>query len=352
MSSKKINFKKLYFLATFVFILLLVVSIIPVSAADLTTRRITLGSSFISENTTHTYRFSTATTSNIGSIQFQYCSNSPLFTESCTAPAGLNVLSAGIANQTGLTGFSVSGATSNSNLIINRAITSSPAGTSATFVFSNIINPSTPNEVDYVRITVFDNINATGSVVDTGAVVFVVEDRFNIDAFVPPYLTFCTGVTVSLDCTSTNGFLVDFGEFSPTSTRATTTQMSAATNDPTGYNIFLNGSTMLSGSNIIPPLATQSSSQPGQSQFGINLRANSNPSVGSNPDSGAVASGAPTTNYNTSNLFRFVSGERVAGSSISTGFNRYTVSYIVNVSNNQNPGVYATTLTYTAIASF
>lgn len=352
MSSKKINLKKLYFLATFVFIFLIIITSIPVKAADLISRSITLGSSFPSENTTHTFRFTTATASNIGSIQFEYCSNSPLFIDPCTAPAGLNVLSAGIANQAGLTGFSVSGATSSSNLIITRPAIAVPSGTTASFVFSNIINPSTPNEVDYVRITVFDGINATGSVIDTGAVVFVVDDRFNIDAYVPPYLTFCTGVTVSLDCTTATGFLVDLGEFSPLSTSTTTTQMSAATNDPTGYNIFVSGQTIISGSNIIPALATQSSSQPGQSQFGINLRANTNPSVGSNPNAGAVASGAPAPNYNISNQFRFNSGERIAGSTSSTGYNRYTISYIVNVSNDQNPGFYATTLTYTAIASF
>ena len=352
MSSKKINLKKLYFLATFVFILLTIISSIPVRAADLTTRSITLGSSFVSENTTHTYRFTTATTSNIGSIQFLYCSNSPLFTEACTAPSGLNVLSAGIASQSGLTGFSVSGASTNSNLILSRSVSSDLAGTPTEFVFSNVINPSTPDSVNYVRITVFDGINGTGNVVDTGAVVFVIEDRFNIDAFVPPYLTFCTGVTVSLDCATATGFLVDFGEFSPVSTSTTTTQMSAATNDPTGYNIFVSGQTMISGSNIIPQLISQTASQPGQSQFGINLRANSNPSVGSNPQNGSVANGSPATNYNTPNQFRFVSGERLAGSSTSTGFNRYTVSYIVNVADDQNPGFYATTLTYTAIASF
>jgi hypothetical protein len=199
---------------------------------------------------------------------------------------------------------------------------------------------------------VFDDIDTAGSVVDTGAVVFVTEGSFNIDVYVPPYLTFCTGVSVSLDCNSISGFLADFGEFSEFVTRTTTTQMSAATNDPTGYNIFISGQTILSGSNIIPALASQSASQVGVSQFGINLRANANPSVGANPDAGANAGGTPAPEYNTPNLFRFVSGDRVAGSVLSTGFNRYTISYIVNVSENQRPGTYATTLTYTAIASF
>jgi hypothetical protein len=320
-------------------------------AADLIDRRITVGSSFVSEVTTHRFTFSTATASNVGSIQFQYCANSPLFTDPCTAVPGLNVASAVVSAQSGLTGFSISGATTATNLVITRpSIAASPTTTS--FTFSNIVNPSTPDSVVYVRISTYDNINATGALIDTGAVVFVVEDRFNIDAYVPPYLTFCTGVTVSLDCSNTAGFLVDFGEFNNLATSSITTQMSASTNDRTGYNIFISGQTMLSGSNIIPQLSTQTTSQIGVSQFGINLRSNTNPSVGANPEAGFVSSGSPAPNYDTPNLFRFASGDRVAGATTSTGFNKYTISYIVNVSEEQNPGTYATTLTYTAIASF
>jgi hypothetical protein len=206
--------------------------------------------------------------------------------------------------------------------------------------------------VNYVKIRVFDNINGSGAIIDTGAVVFVVEDRFNIDAFVPPYLTFCSAVTVELDCSAVSGFLADFGELNEFATATATSQMSAATNDPSGYNIFINGTTMTSGANIIPALATQTGSVIGSSQFGINLRANTTPSVGVNPQAGPVANGSPTANYNTPNQFRFASGDTIASAPLSSGFNRYTVSYVVNVSEDQAPGIYATTLTYTAVASF
>ncbi len=146
--------------------------------------------------------------------------------------------------------------------------------------------------------------------------------------------------------------MADFGEFSSTTATGVTSQMSVATNDGTGYNAFVTGQTMTSGTNIIPALTTQTASSPGTSQFGINLRANSSPSVGSNPQVGPVASGVPDANYNTPNIFRFVNGERVASATTSTGFNRYTISYLVNVSADQAPGLYATTLTYTAVASF
>lgn len=336
-----------------IFLLLLVVLIEQrTDAYDLGNRTIQLGSSFPSENTTHTYTFNTVDATTVGSIRFQYCSNSPLFIDPCTPPAGLDVSGAGILSESGLTGFSVSGLSTATDLIITRAPQAEVTPINVTFVFDNIINPSTPNEVDYVRIYVYDGTNGTGTALDQGAVVFVVDDRFDVSAYVPPYLTFCVGVTVSLDCSSTAGFLADFGEFSEFNATTATTQMSAATNDSSGYNIFVNGQSLTSGSNIIQNLITQTPSIPGTTQFGINLRSNTSPSVGANPDVGPVASGSPAPNYNSPNLFRFNTGERVAGSAVSTGFNRYTISYIVNISEDQPPGVYASTLSYTAIASF
>lgn len=356
MNSKKRYIKKLTFLAVIVFVFSIFTTVfVPdkTEAGELTFRSIRLGSSFPApENTTHTFSFRTTTdATTVGSVLFQYCSNSPLFVDPCTAPAGLDVSGAGLLNESGLTGFSVSGLSDPSNLIITRAPQAETPVT-ATFLFDNIINPSTPNEVDYVRIHVYDGPNATGNLMDSGSVVFVVDDRFNVSAFVPPYLTFCVGVTVALNCSSASGFLADFGEFSEFSATTATTQMSVSTNDPNGYNVFINGQTLTSGANIIPNLTTQTASVTGTSQFGINLRANSNPSVGANNEVGPVGNGVVAPNYNTPNLFRFVPGEVVARSTRSTGFNRYTVSYIVNVDEDQNPGVYASTLTYTAVATF
>ena len=62
--------------------------------------------------------------------------------------------------------------------------------------------------------------------------------------------------------------------------------------------------------------------------------------------------GTPAPSYNTSNQFIFVNGDKIAQATTSTNFNRYTISYIVNVSEDQAPGIYATTITYTSIANF
>jgi len=297
------------------------------------------------------FKFTTISTANVGSIQFQYCSNSPIFVDPCTVVTGLDVSGATINSQTGISGFSVSGSSSPSNLIITR--TPSPETPAAVNIdLNNVVNPSTPNEVDYVRISVFTGSNATGSVVDSGSVVFVVENRYDVEAYVPPYLTFCVGVNVALDCSSTTGFLSTFGELSSSETRYATSQFSVSTNDNDGYNTYLNGQTMTSGNNVISEMVVKAASQASTSQFGINLRSNTTPFVGADLQKGPVANGFVDPDYNTPNMYKFNNGDRLAGSLKPSGFDLYTVSYIVNVPVGQQPGNYATTLIYTSIATF
>lgn len=353
MNNRRIKIRGLSTALVFILFLSILpfVGIPQARAAELNNRSIFIQSSFASEVTNHDYLFQTAGPSTVGSVGFLYCSNSPLHEDPCTAPAGLDVSGASIDSQSGFTGFGVSVATTANDLILTRAPALEPA-TPVGFSLGNIQNPSGPNQTYYVRISVFDNVDGGGTRVDRGSVAFVVEDRYDVTAYVPPYMTFCVAVTVALDCSTIAGFLADFGEFSEISPTTATTQFSVATNDPSGYNTFITGQTMTSGVNIIPALSTTSASSSGTSQFGLNLRNNSVPNVGADPQAGAVASGVPDPDYNTPNLFRFVDGDRLAYSPNSTGFNRYTVSYIVNINPAQAPGIYATTLSFTSVASF
>ncbi len=321
------------------------------AAAELATRSVQISSSTPNEIVSHQFSFSTAGPSTIASIGFEYCTNSPIHELPCVAPSGLDVSSSSVDEQTGINGFTVSAATS-ANVVALTRTASLEAPTAATYDFSNIVNPSATDEIVFVRISVYDGVNLTGTRVDRGSVVFVTGDPYDVTAFVPPFLVFCVGVTVALDCSTSNGALVELGELSTVEPTVGTSQLSVSTNDASGYNVFLQGRTMTSGNNVIPALTTSTPSVPSTSQFGINLRSNTNPSVGANPDSGPVASGAPDPDYNIANRFRFVDGDRIARSSNSTGYNRYTVSYLTNVSNDQPPGRYAATFTYTAIASF
>lgn len=319
-------------------------------AADFIPRSMTLSSALPSVTTGHNFNFTYPSLSLIGSMSFEYCTNSPFEMDPCTAPAGLNVSGASLSSQSGNTGFSFDSGNTTANRIVT---TRAPAMTSmvaSTYNFAGIVNPSTAGQTVFVRIASYITADATGARTDKGTVAFATASAFNVSAYVPPYLTFCVGVTVSINCSTTTGSQVNLNEFQVTVSAAATTQFSGATNDFSGYTVYISGATMTSGNNTIPALSTNSASNTGTSQFGINVRANSNPAVGADPDGTGTIN--PTANYGTPNSFRFVSGEAVATSNISTDFRRFTTSYVVNVAPSQPAGFYATTVTYTAIASF
>ena len=329
--------------------LFITTSLFQARATDLINRSITLKTSEPSASTQHTFTFTNPTATTLGSIRFDYCQNSPLFVDSCTAPTGLNLSPATLTSQTGNVGFVKDGLSTSSSLVLSR----SPSGTLSTtnvFQFSNVVNPSASDSTFFVRISLYSSNNTSGSSFDQGAVAFSTSGRLGVGAYVPPFMIFCVGVTVGPNCSSATGSLVNFGELKTTATSTITTQFAGATNDPTGMQVFLNGQTMTSGNNTIPALGSTLSSSIGTSQFGVNLRSNSSPSVGASRT--GVGTIYATSDYDSQNQFKFANGDLIARSTLSTDFNTFTVSYIVNVSEDQAPGVYATTLLYTAMASF
>lgn len=319
-------------------------------AAELKSRSVRLSSSIVGVSAQHNYTFTVPSTVVVGSISFEYCTNSPLPWVPCIPPAGLDLGSIFLASQAGNTGFTISGADSTANKIVLTRPPSAGNATVSSYAFSNIINPTTVNETTYVRIGTFISTDGTGAPTDEGAVAFAVTQNFQVDAYVPPFIIFCTGVTVTLNCNNATGVLIDIGELQESLTTTATMQFSGATNDATGFTTYLNGFTMTSGNNIINPLSLGGGSVIGTSQFGLNLRANASPTVGLDPF--GPGSSAATAGYNTPNNFRFVSGEAITNSPTSTDFKLFTASYIVNVPPDQTPGIYATTMTFTAIASF
>ena len=318
-------------------------------AAELKTRSISISSSTIGAPARHVFSFTVPSTIVLGSISFEYCTNSPLAFMPCTPPAGLNLASMALSAQVGNTGFTIDTTNSTANKIVLTRTPGAANAVASSYTFSNIINPTTANQTSFVRLATYISNDATGAATDEGAVAFATTDIFRVDAYVPPFLIFCVGVTVTLNCNTATGTHIDIGELSKTITATASMQFSGATNDATGYTTYMNGSTMTSGNNIINPL-TGGSSSVGTSQFGLNLRANSNPTVGIDPFGPGYS--VATAGYNTPNIFRFVDGEALTNSPTSTDFKLFTASYIVNVPANQTPGVYATTMTITAIASF
>lgn len=334
-------------------LLILVVPVLAFSpnfakAAELQDRSITIGTSVPSAVTTHRFDFTIGTAASLGSIQLEYCTNTAFIGSPCTVPPGFDASAAVISAEAGEVGFSIHPSSTSNNIILTRAPAMSVAGP-VSYTFSNVTNPST-NQSVFVRLSTYATTDATGPLTDNGAVVFVITSGLGIGGFVPPYLAFCAAITVGPQCSSVNGSYNDFGNFAVTQTKTTTTQFSGATNDPAGYNVFVLGTTMTAGTHTITANSSPSPSTIGSSQFGINLRDNSSPNIGNNPT--GVGTLLPTPDYGTANNYKFQNGDLIASSPLSTDYNIFTVSYIVNISSSQEIGRYSTTMTYLAVANF
>lgn len=327
---------------------LLVASVPQVALADqLTARSITLGTSRAATATTHQIDFTTAVTANIGSIKFQYCTTA---SGACTLPSGLSTSAATLSAQNP-SGFTLNTTTNGAPYVTKTAV-SLPSGTAASFTLSNVTNPTATNTTFYVRITTYTGTDGSTGATDSGTVAASTANMITVNASVDETLTFCTGTSgiTSSSCAGATGTAVNLGSLTSSSTGSGTSQIGVSTNAGTGYNITVSGTTLTSGVNTITALNAATTSTQGSSQFGMNLVANTTPTVGA-----AVAgagTGSPAAGYNTANNFKFTTGDIVASKASADNFRFYTVSYIANIPATQAAGAYKTDLTYVATANY
>jgi hypothetical protein len=319
-------------------------------AAQITSRSLKLSDARGgNHNTTYSITFTPGTTGLVGSMEFQFCSNSALIEDSCTAPYGLDLLNANVISQSGTAGFMKSNASSVNDFIVNQNVPITVSSTPINFTLDAITNPTFEGSY-YLKVFTYSNTTASGVPIDFGAMAFPINPGFSVSSEVPPYLTFCGSVSITnFDCSTANDSVIDFGQFSSAVASAGQSQLVAATNAGSGYSIYVNGTTMTSGNNILAAMQNDTS-KVGTSQFGINLRNNTSPNIGE--DITGPGTGTVTTNYNQVNRYRFTAGENIATATQAQDFRKYTISYVVNVDKNQAPGVYSTTLTYVCLANF
>ena len=318
--------------------------------AQLPNRSLTLSDNRVSVSATYLLGFNIPASETLGSIELQICANNPILSQPCTVPAGFDISSAILSNQTGETGFTVLSSGTNSNTIV---LTRTPAvtpGGDVSYTFQGVINPSSTGPY-YGRIQTFPTTDASGAATDYGGLAININNPLQLSSTVPPFLLFCAGITIAnFDCSTANGNYVNFGNFSSNSTSSAQTQMVTATNAGTGYDMYIFGTTMTSGNNVIDALTTPDVSRPGISQFGLNLVANQTPQVGINPSGPGAA--APSSAYDQANLYKFLPGDLVVSANQPADYNKFTTSYIVNIPSSQSVGVYVTSLTYLCLANF
>jgi hypothetical protein len=347
-------FSRRYVLATIGVVLSLIVGFhylfAPAYGAQLGQRSFSQSSNNISAIDLDTLSFSLVSSNIIGSVKIQFCSNDPFPEDACSAPGGFDASGTFLTDQKGMTGFNIDNNNSNANtILLTRAPTLANSGP-ASYTFNPIKNPSSPGSY-YVRVQTYASTDGSGPASDYGGIAFAIVNQVSINAEVPPYLLFCTGITVSnLNCANAVGDYIDFGEFSSVRASSATSQMLVATNAEQGYAISIDGTTLASGNNIIAALATGDVSRPGTAQFGFNLKSNNAPRGGSEVVGPGVSQASP--NYAQPDKYRFNPSDTVVADPKPDDIRVYTSNYIVNVPKVQSPGIYVSTVTYVCLANF
>lgn len=337
-------------------VLVLLFSAVPVlyvspvySVAGLDNRTLFMGTSVIAASTTYDFQFDITIGGVIGSIQFEFCSNDPLPLTPCTPSSGFDISGATLTGQTGETGFTIDPGVTANDLLLTRAPAAATPQT-VTYSLDSVVNPDTVGSY-YVRVLTYASSDGSGPTTEEAGLALAITDDFSVTAFVPPYLTFCAAITITANnCATATGSLIDFGVLNENQAKVATSQFAGATNGVGGVAVSIIGTTMTSGIHTIDALSTRDTSDPGSNQFGLNLRDNSFPNSGSNPTGPGTMTAVG--DYNVPNEFAFNNGDQIASSPLSTDFSTLTVTYLVNIDPDQNPGTYTSTITYVATATF
>lgn len=337
--------------AALAFVIALLVITVPAEASTrFQERSLFVQSAVPSEVTSYTLSLRYMTALPVGSLDMLFCID-PIPYHPCVTPPGLDVSGAVLSSQTGEGGFGISAQSSN-HITLSRTPGMIVPGDLSSYKFDNIVNPSSTVESFSIRLRSHSSVDASGPLIDFGAVKTQMTDSITIMTQVPPMLTFCLAEEVNDDCQGTNdNYFTDMGTLAENDTLTATSQMAVGTNASGGFVITANGVPMSAGTNVIDGSGVPTESTQGKNQFGINLVANTVPSVGSDPE-GTWANAVPSPDYAVSNKYTYRSGDVVAYSPNVSLMKKFTVSYIVNSSPSLQPGIYATTINYVASGQF
>ena len=320
------------------------------SAGQITSRKLALSTSAGNTAATWTFTFTPNATTALNGITFQVCTTA---SSTCTIPtswtnsgSAFSTLTYNGSNQTGWALDNAAG-----YLRIKNNTSAATATGPIVVTFTTVTNPNTTNETFFARVLTYTGDDYTGQL-DSGVVAASTAQQITVTASVDETLTFCSGTSgvTSSSCAGATGSTSALGTLTSSATGANTSQLGVGTNADSGYAITINGTTLTSGGNTITALATPTASSFGSEQFGVNLRANTTPVIGSNP--AGSGSGAPTTDYNTVDSFKFVTGDIIASNATEDLFRLFTVSYIANITTITEPGSYSAVMTYICTATF
>lgn len=155
---------------------------------------------------------------------------------------------------------------------------------------------------------------------------------------------------------------VNLGVLSTTVASTATATFTVLNYTSYGYAVTMAGPPPSNSGHLLAPLATDTASQNGVEQFGVNTVANTSPTtVGANPVQDASASttfgfgragtGAATP-YAVANNYRYVEGETIASAPKSSGITTYTMTFMTNISATTPGGTYSGPMTLIATGTY
>lgn len=370
---KRAASKWLYFGASAIVLLAAVVAALPARAnayAQVSSRSIVMSHSApLATNVAYQVNFTTVTAGQtVGSVVLEICQNSPIIGDTCTAPADFdfNKSTLSINNVTGnITGLSVDTTDSTANRIVLTRSSGTVANGAVSFTLGNgttngITNTSTLGTF-YARILVVtsttgavsggDENNAT----DAGGVALSTANQLLVTAKVQEALTFC--IYTDVDC-ATGGNAVNLGDengvlASNSTTYTANASFDIASNAVAGVSVRLKGDTLKSGPFSIDPAGascTLDSTSTATELFGLRMSTLGTDTTADAPyDCASGRHGLNTNNtIGTTSLF----GQQIAHTAGATDVVTSTIEFAAKSANTSEAGVYTTTLTLIATATY
>lgn len=214
---KSISFENAtrYFVVAFaLFASLVAPALLPMlaSADQLTARSVQLSSSSAGA-TGVTYEVEFTPAASAAAFVVDFCSNTPLIGETCTAPEGLSLSSA----TTATAGFTREVLDANT-IVLTGAIT---APTPIAVNIDNVTNPDEPGLI-YARVVtysdaesaaLYNSTNLGADSVDSGSIAIAINDSIGVSGAVLESITFCvSGEEIGPNCTNTETPVLLLGE--------------------------------------------------------------------------------------------------------------------------------------------
>lgn len=352
-----------------------VIAVLPARAgayAQVSGRSILMSSTAsAATNVAYQVNFTTVTNNQtIGSVVVEFCDNSPIIGETCTAGAGFlnsNFATLTVNNVSGLiTGLSVDTTNSTANRVVLTRTAATVANGAVSFTLGNgttngFTNPANSNTTFYARIMTFTNTTGTppsgdeNNATDAGGIALSTASQLFVTAKVQEALTFC--VYTAVDC-ATGGNAVNLGDLngvlaSNTTTYTANASFDIASNAVTGVSVRLKGDTLKSGpfsitaagaSCLVDPTSTATE------MFGLRMATLGSGTVATAPYDCIAGRHGFDTNATTGTTSLF--GQQIAATTGATDTTTSAIEFAAKSANTSEAGIYTTTLTLIATATY